>query len=606
MIGIVFQDPVPKTKRKLYRKPPPPRTVFVPKKEVMDLLLTEERARIMNESWQVQAIDEKLPPDQIPTVFWGIAVRSQDFVPTIYPHHLRPLSEAEITLNTENSKRGKPATKSDEETLREQLRRNLLNEGVDQATVVERLKDIRNWGYEIPPEIVSYYNLRNGYEVELKVIKDPDPKNLNQQLLVITRVNGLDDPDAIRNLPLPIGIRERGVRTLRKSYPRKMIELDKFGSVAMRMFYLLGAALGHGNVIYLRGEGGLGKTGISLEAWKATLRLTLEEPKSGEKPVFAFLDFVGERDEDLDDLYRRAMEETPHNPNRVEVVFATKSDDPLHQWQVFEYAIARIRVLGLFYNLVAFHDSGPRAVEAISDVVGGDKPLVSGGVVKEAITDVGRYVGSGGYFPETKTSITQIVLTLDGDPKDPATMLDRLTKDHNTTGLWSLNRNAPEWPPIDVLERVTYVRRKELHINPLLAAESEFVLQIARKLHNGRDGQTAPPEVVLQRIRDYVEQVPLPAYVTGKEFKIEAQQSLWERRIGLAEQYRMPLPDFNSLAYELFIGALSRQDVSKRKLAFLNEKGEPIELVTLPNGGPGSKLEFVGSDDKRFAQILGS
>ncbi|OGM28472.1 hypothetical protein A2962_05440 [Candidatus Woesebacteria bacterium RIFCSPLOWO2_01_FULL_39_61] len=598
-IGIVLQDPPPKSKKKLYRPQPFGRTVIVPKDLVLELLLTEERSRIISESYDTQIVDEDKPPYEIPTVFWGIARRFRDFEATTYPHHLRPLSPAEEIRSKELTAKRQS---SDEQTLREKYREELTRHLYSPNEISERLKDIKHWGLEVPPEIVENYNLREGYEVHLKIIKDP--KNPNQKLLVIFRVNGNEDPEVVRNLPLPLGVRQRGKKSLRVSYARKMIEWDRYGSVPIREFYLLGAWAGHGDVFYLRGEGGLGKTGISVEAWKATLRLTLEEPKNGEKPVYAFLAFVGERDMDLDDLYKRAQEETPHNPDRVEVVFATKTDDLIYQWQVFEYAISRVRVLGLFYNVIAFYDSGPRAVEAYSAVAKDNEPLVSGGVVKKGIDTVAREAGAGGYFPETNTSITALILTLDGDPKDPATMLDRLTKERETTGLWSLNRNAQGWPPIDTLERNTYVRRKELHVLPELAAESAFVLGIARRMIGGKDGQTAPPEVVLERLHGYVKLVPLPAYVTGKEFKVETVQTQWERMINLSERLRKTLNELNSIAYQFLLDALAQQNGFSGKIAVVNSKGDITGFFILPVN-PGDGFVFVKSDDPKFAQILG-
>lgn len=573
MIGYVLQQEVPEEEVHLYFKRPSPRTVIIfrdtPQKDNhLTLLRTFFRDKIINESRNGLVHVDPTDPGE-PTVFWGIARRPQDFEPTPFPHYLNPSDNPE-SIRMQHKGQYKIAS-----------------------------QDIRTWGLEVPPALVEYYNLREGYEVDVARLDDYKGKKGNN-LLVFSRVNNSDDPKIIRKLPNPAGVNSPAT-----AYPEKMIELDKFLSVALRFFYLLKAALGFGQVLYLMGEGRLGKTRITLEAFEAACRLTMENAK-----IYVLLVFIGERKEDLWE-YKRILKHLVAqklcDPTRIEVIEAPKGDKSKFQWQVFEFAYRRSLVLGMQYHTITFYESGSRAVAAHS--YGGfadpSSGMVSKGIYNQSIEAVANMVGLGGYYPELDTSNTNFVSVLNSGKTASALVQFTLeTWEHNTTGTWQLYASSQiKHPKVDVDPLNTMVRNNERHTHKALQDEQKFVEQMTHYSQIDRT-KTLPPQVEHALVLTYIEQNPRPAYITDKEFKIGTPQTMWSQLVGISERLKKPISEIMSETQKLFLEAMMRQNGFGGHIAVLDKKGEPVELILMPES-PGDQLTFIKSDDTMFAQVLG-
>jgi hypothetical protein len=142
----------------------------------------------------------------------------------------------------------------------------------------------------------------------------------------------------------------------------------------------------------------------------------------------------------------------------------------------------------------------------------------------------------------------------------------------------------------------------QLHINPVLLEESQYVLGVASKSNSG-DGSDVSPEVKYARIIEYVRRSLLPAYVTSKKFsKTSKEVTLWEQAIAYGERIERPVSESSLLAFDLFAKLLSHQD-NGRRVVVLNDKDEPVQYIRLP-GAKGEKLEILNADDPRVDQIF--
>ena len=462
MYAYVIQDKINPDDLSVYGKAPTPRTVLVLERDLQRLLTSFPFDKIIHDSCQ-----GVLANPFGPTFFWALAGESIA-LPTPYPHYLNPEDYAAL------------------------LKKGEINPD-----------DLRSWGLEIPPPVVKHYNLRMGDKVEVKV-------EVEDGLVYIVSVNGLSDWSFIRNRPF---LDERPPRT---SYPTEILPLDKVPlyfkgsdgkerrSIALRMLYLL-APLGKGSVCYLSGRGGLGKTFIMRDTWKALLSLTLSDPK-----LYLLLVFIGERAEDLD-AYLGDMAVTGHDPSRVEVLYATKNTLPLFQWQMAEFAFHRANVLALQCDLVELVDSASRMVDAYRAVADPSEGLVSGGIPVGAITTVARMVGMGGSFPDLGASKTILSSVLDGDPRgDPLAIFAQLTVENNTTAKWVLTDavTAP-FPRISVVPGQTVTRWPQLFCLPGLLHEQQEVFE---RFFKGPKGELLPPQIVHSSLLQYCEGNPDPDY----------------------------------------------------------------------------------------------
>lgn len=575
IIGHVLQEEPRPTSEALYTRSSPPKTVIVLERDVIELLRTKAKKTILSSSNKGRLVGKGLAEEEVPTYLWARMVRENDFVSIGYPHYLNPKDASKLTSELGN---------------------RLSSNRVDHTVITKAQKEIiRTWGLEVPPPIVEELGLREGFEVQITVLTDYQKQGNN--IIVITHVNGISCQDLkkIQEYPNP-----EGTTSPQTSYPQELIPLDKYGSLAWRMLYLLGAVQGYGQTTYISGEGGLGKTTISLEAWEAVLRLTTENPK-----VYALLVFIGERKEDLDD-YLDVMSKTPHVKDRVEIISAPKGTEPKHQWQVFEYAYHRSITLGMQYHLITFYESASRAVDSYRAVADPNGGMVTGGIPTEAITKVASMIGLGGYYPQLGTSNTNIVITLDGNKAaDPLIQFTLMTREHNSTSRVQLVASTMiDFPKISVISLETGTRRRERFTPEALKKEQEFVMQIASRSIIG-DGSTVKPEILYARLRAYARDNPEPAYVSGRTFEVGTSETQWERLVRLSEHLKIPIGEIYSMAGALLLEALARQNMSHGTVAVLDSKGDPIEIIQLPKGA-GEGIKIVKSNDPKFAQILGA
>ncbi|QLG69637.1 MAG: Transcription termination factor Rho [Candidatus Woesebacteria bacterium] len=440
--AYVIQEEVDPKELLLYGDKPVPRTVLVLEKDLRRVLTSFPSDQIIGQSSQAVLVK----PDG-PTCFWAFDGESVT-LPNPYPHYLNPADYADL------------------------LKKGDINSD-----------DLKSWGLEVPPPIVKYYNLRMGDKVEVGVEGD---------LVCITSVNGQK----------PFSHRPFFDFEVLPEYPQEIIPLDKGGSIAWRMIYLLGAVQGYGQTTYILGEGGLGKTTLILEAWKEVLKLTQDSR------ICAVLVFVGERGEDLSD-YLDLLQNTPHG--LVEVWSAPKGVPQEFQWQVFLWGYHRSLVLGAHYHCITFYESASRAVDAFRAVAEPGGGMVTGGIPTEAISRVAAMVGRGGFYPKLGTSNTNIVSVLDGNKSaDPLAQFALMTADHNTT---SRIRLVPSpqipFPKISVIPLETYTRRSERLIPEALRKEQE---KVKKDCFFDSAGRLLPPEETHRRILKYCEENPDPQY----------------------------------------------------------------------------------------------
>lgn len=484
MIGFVVQEQIPPESKKLYSPNRIPKTVIVLEEDLLFFLRTVLKQKILDDSSSgiVVKIQGNDPENTAtPSYFWGVVTRPNDIQSTPYPHFLN---------------------KKARQSLMSSLPKGIAAE------------DLKQWGLEVPPVIVQHYNLKEGDQVELKVLD-------NRRLIVITRVNGCDDPEIIRDwqtIGEPKSSRSNGTLP-RSAYPTMQFPIEKYGDPNLRAITLL-APVGFGNLVAVAGPAQSGKSTMLKKTLVSLCRMTHE------KNLKVVVCFIGERPEDMTDYLDVIVKEKP-KPNTVEYYEASWDDDAIYQVQVAQWAMNRIRRLTAGGGHTAYIlDAGSRVAEALSDtdLIPTSSGMIRGGMFRRAVRMTARDLrgsgnfGSGWSCTGWVTMLTASQQNKDEPPTSEAAFAEMVRKsrfncywtftDADTGGIWPSILMVPG-------NRENSTREKERIVAVDQLEEMEAVdLQIWKKMDKRGKGVNSP-FLALHQLVEYARAHPIPEGTKG-------------------------------------------------------------------------------------------